>query len=159
MSLMGHSRRFGAALRTSACHPNPDVAFLASLAGDRRQNALCPPPVESRVAIGGRAATPGAALTYARRYALFTLVGIAGEDDLDAPDLDCQPLKEANVSASSADRPDRPASTPVGRQSGRGNGGEAGRPTLDPGTSAEARDRLLREIVELPSNEAAGEWA
>src|SRR4051812_48327721 len=26
----------------------------------------------------------GAALTYARRYALFTLVGIAGEDDLDA---------------------------------------------------------------------------
>jgi hypothetical protein len=30
----------------------------------------------------------GAALTYARRYALFTLVGIAGEDDLDAPDLD-----------------------------------------------------------------------
>ena len=36
------------------------------------------------------AATPhrmGAALTYARRYALFTLVGIAGEDDIDAPDL------------------------------------------------------------------------
>src|SRR6202790_5110165 len=27
----------------------------------------------------------GAALTYARRYALFTMVGIAGEDDLDAP--------------------------------------------------------------------------
>src|SRR5262245_3210577 len=35
-------------------------------------------------------ATPhrmGAALTYARRYALFTLIGIAGEDDIDAPDL------------------------------------------------------------------------
>src|SRR4029077_14165302 len=35
-------------------------------------------------------ATPrrmGAALTYARRYALFTLVGIAGEDDLDPPEL------------------------------------------------------------------------
>src|SRR6202030_2015212 len=35
-------------------------------------------------------ATPrrmGAALTYARRYGLFTLVGIAGEDDLDAPDV------------------------------------------------------------------------
>jgi hypothetical protein len=27
----------------------------------------------------------GAALTYARRYGLFTLVGLAGEDDLDAP--------------------------------------------------------------------------
>src|SRR6516225_998378 len=38
----------------------------------------------------GETANPqrmGAALTYARRYALFTLVGIAGEDDLDAPDL------------------------------------------------------------------------
>src|SRR5215204_4754190 len=33
----------------------------------------------------------GAALTYARRYALFTLVGIAGEDDLDAPDLTAPP--------------------------------------------------------------------
>ena len=30
----------------------------------------------------------GAALTYARRYGLFTLVGIAGEDDLEAPDLE-----------------------------------------------------------------------
>src|SRR5437763_1146803 len=39
--------------------------------------------------IGGyrKPAANGAALTYARRYALFTLVGIAGEDDLDAPDL------------------------------------------------------------------------
>ena len=32
----------------------------------------------------------GAALTYARRYALFTVVGIAGEDDLDAPDLNAK---------------------------------------------------------------------
>src|SRR5713101_2504922 len=41
-----------------------------------------------------KTATPhrmGAALTYARRYALFTLVGIAGEDDLDAPDLVASP--------------------------------------------------------------------
>ena len=30
----------------------------------------------------------GAALTYARRYCLFTMVGLAGEDDLDGPDLD-----------------------------------------------------------------------
>src|SRR5690242_2894895 len=33
----------------------------------------------------------GTALTYARRYALFTLVGIAGEDDLDAQDLIAPP--------------------------------------------------------------------
>src|ERR1700728_2702915 len=31
------------------------------------------------------------ARTSARRYALFTLVGIAGEDDLDAPDLETIP--------------------------------------------------------------------
>src|SRR6202043_1158892 len=39
----------------------------------------------------------GAALTYARRYALFTLVGIAGEDDLDAPDI-CVPAPVTNAS-------------------------------------------------------------
>src|SRR5208337_383533 len=39
----------------------------------------------------------GAALTYARRYALFTLVGIAGEDDLDAPDLHGKVDAAANV--------------------------------------------------------------
>ena len=39
----------------------------------------------------------GAALTYARRYALFTLVGIAGEDDLDAPDLPTLVSKAGNA--------------------------------------------------------------
>src|SRR6516165_8765620 len=42
----------------------------------------------------------GAALTYARRYALFTLVGIAGEDDLDAPDLCGGPLSPSMVDRS-----------------------------------------------------------
>jgi len=43
----------------------------------------------------------GAALTYARRYALFTLVGIAGEDDLDAPDV-CAPPPTTGVGATGA---------------------------------------------------------
>ena len=42
----------------------------------------------------------GAALTYARRYGLFTLVGIAGEDDLDAPDLP-QPNSETRKTGNS----------------------------------------------------------
>ena len=46
----------------------------------------------------------GAALTYARRYALFTLVGIAGEDDLDAPDLAGQPNEAALKAGNSLDR-------------------------------------------------------
>src|SRR6266404_2522693 len=44
----------------------------------------------------------GAALTYARRYALFALVGIAGEDDLDAPDVRSAPLDPADDAHPSA---------------------------------------------------------
>src|SRR5580704_2856293 len=58
----------------------------------------------------------GAALTYARRYALFTLVGIAGEDDLDAPDLGAT-LKAA------AEQPPGPD-----RQSSNGHAGAGGLP-------------------------------
>jgi hypothetical protein len=49
-------------------------------------------------------ATPhrmGAALTYARRYALFKLVGIAGEDDIDAPDLKA-PMPPGSAAATPA---------------------------------------------------------
>jgi hypothetical protein len=42
----------------------------------------------------------GAALTYARRYALFTFVGIAGEV-LDAPDLNLKVGEGSKVVASS----------------------------------------------------------
>src|SRR5216117_4385432 len=49
----------------------------------------------------------GAALTYARRYALFTLVGIAGEDDLDAPDLSDGPLSPSAVDGSFKPTDDR----------------------------------------------------
>ena len=52
----------------------------------------------------------GAALTYARRYALFTLVGIAGEDDLDAPDL-------ATPTNRTAD-PEKPKASTNGRLNG-----------------------------------------
>src|ERR1700758_38933 len=45
----------------------------------------------------------GAALTYARRYALFTLVGIAGEDDLDAPDLCAAPPTTAARAGTGSD--------------------------------------------------------
>jgi hypothetical protein len=51
----------------------------------------------------GETAAPhrmGAALTYARRYALFTLVGIAGEDDLDAPELPVTITEDGSPSTS-----------------------------------------------------------
>src|SRR6476646_1351330 len=47
----------------------------------------------------------GAALTYARRYALFTLVGIAGEDDLDAPDLTVQSVLPSQQNGAPASKP------------------------------------------------------
>jgi hypothetical protein len=59
----------------------------------------------------------GAALTYARRYGLFTLVGIAGEDDLDAPDL--------NTPDPGNNRTQTPRSEPARTSrsgNGRGNG-------------------------------------
>ena len=69
----------------------------------------------------------GAALTYARRYALFTLVGIAGEDDLDAPDL-C--LATAAAVREAMGRHRTAGSSPQNQQEGRslrsrshGNGG------------------------------------
>ena len=50
----------------------------------------------------------GAALTYARRYALFALVGIAGEDDLDAPDLAVEPTPSVKASVGPAPTSRRP---------------------------------------------------
>jgi hypothetical protein len=106
----------------------------------------------------------GAALTYARRYALFTLVGIAGEDDVDAPDLATprQPLA-----------PERP----MGESNGRLNGGKldavaspangrdrksrlnSAKPPLGPEASAELCDQLLAELADLACGDDAAIWA
>nr|WP_228748266.1 ERF family protein [Bradyrhizobium sp. BR 10289] len=88
----------------------------------------------------------GAALTYARRYALFALVGIAGEDDLDAPDFATGP------SAATA-----PQSTP-GSQ-GRPKGVLNRCPVLPPERSAELLDRLLVELAHQQGAEALLAWA
>ena len=103
-------------------------------------------------------ATPhrmGAALSYARRYALFTLVGIAGEDDLDAPDL---PLQSGPVAV--------PASLPVtpsARSPGHSNGGRPSKrawaETLNPEQSALQRVRLLDDLKSLASLDEAAAWA
>jgi hypothetical protein len=98
----------------------------------------------------------GAALTYARRYALFTLVGIAGEDDLDAPNLSVEPSS-------------LPSEVPAGGQSWmprRPGNGYARKglkselpPTLDPDQSAALRDKLLTEIENITSADCAAGWA
>ena len=114
-------------------------------------------------------ATPhrmGAALTYARRYALFTLVGIAGEDDLDAPDL------VAPTTPSSGLEP------PNGGADTRFNGGAKPHsgyrppvrrhsrvfpnlptPGLNPEASAQLRDQLLSQLDAIVDGDKAALWA
>src|SRR5262249_22225000 len=105
----------------------------------------------------------GAALTYARRYALFTLVGIAGEDDLDAPDL---VGARGPVTTSNGRERSEPgsASTASPAPPRRVRGGMNGpRPQPAPGLhgqlSAVLRDELLAELAILGGAEEAAEWA
>jgi hypothetical protein len=86
----------------------------------------------------------GAALTYARRYALFTLVGIAGEDDLDAPDLE------------------RPAVISTGgrRQTATAFGvTPVQKLRLPADKSAVRRDQLIEELTRLGSMKEIDPWA
>ena len=97
----------------------------------------------------------GAALTYARRYALFTLVGIAGEDDLDAPDL------AAPSPSGAASRSGVVHFPQSGRKSGNGRVTTKTEPRveLDPAQSAGVRERLRSEIEGLASADHAATWA
>jgi hypothetical protein len=108
----------------------------------------------------------GAALTYARRYSLFTLVGIAGEDDLDNSDLAGQSDVGTPKAGNSLDR---------GRLNGGGAATTASRtlgafaknrkPWTPPKQThaAEAstglRNRLLGEVGSLASAGEATGWA
>jgi hypothetical protein len=137
----------------------------------------------------------GAALTYARRYALFTLVGIAGEDDLDAPDLNLRveevskrDAAKGNVASSTgraetaeldpgrtetaegaeaktrADAPPLSRSLSNGRvqhRQGDARNGPRARstlPTLSVEESAVLRDRLIADLTQLQSSDAAADW-
>lgn len=88
----------------------------------------------------------GTALTYARRYSLFALVGIAGEDDVDAPDL-------ARGSSSTVGRPTSP----------KGNAAGAKLPVKPAALSAEEsttlRDQLLAEIAAGQTEDQLLRWA
>jgi ERF superfamily len=114
-------------------------------------------------------ATPqrmGAALTYARRYALFTLVGIAGEDDLDAPDL-AMPTMQASRKEKQIRREHGrlngsgkyPAPRAAPRHKDEKNRLRSTRHMHVPEIAAELRDRLLAELNELGCANDAASWA
>jgi hypothetical protein len=106
-------------------------------------------------------ATPhrmGAALTYARRYALFTLVGIAGEDDLDAPDL----LSPAAAPGNKKERLNgvQEQSVQQGSHAHRAKANSTPlKPKLDSEASAALREQLTSELKDLNSAEEAANWA
>jgi len=105
----------------------------------------------------------GAALTYARRYALFTLVGIAGEDDLDAPDLCDGPpsLLPSAVDRSFRPTDDQSRMPPRTPGNGRPRGSRKGELpiTLDPNQSAALREKLLTELENITSADLGAAWA
>ena len=105
----------------------------------------------------------GAALTYARRYALFTLVGIAGEDDLDAPDLDAVPAPEAGEPGGPDGRPTNGhapvAAIPELRRRARSERPTPTKVMLSADRSALERDRLLADLQGVQSAEDAASWA
>ena len=128
-------------------------------------------------------ATPhrmGAALTYARRYALFTLVGIAGEDDLDAPDLiGPAPTRDRSSGEGAsghgrgngngsgrldARSPNLAARTPLPRQVKADNRANQARAMhsavlLSFEASSRLRDQMLAELNDIGSSDEAAKWA
>jgi ERF superfamily len=112
----------------------------------------------------------GTALTYARRYALFTLVGIAGEDDLDAPDL--SPAVVPPASQNGPPGPDQapggllhqpspaqPARQPSPSPERRAHARQIKSASLPPEASEKLRLQLLSELEELSESDALATWA
>jgi hypothetical protein len=107
----------------------------------------------------------GAALTYARRYALFALVGIAGEDDLDAPDLEAPDLDAPTNPTAAPRRNDRVQSNgpaAAAQQSAPGGGkspGPSPRSLLGARLSASLRESLIEQMAAINSPDEATAWA
>ena len=107
-------------------------------------------------AISETAQRRGEALTYARRQALFTLVGIAGEDDLDAPDL---PMNQTSGSEKLGEHKNGRLNGGQQKPSRREHRSRNTKSILAPEASAELRDRLIAEVNELGSGDDAAMWA
>jgi hypothetical protein len=130
----------------------------------------------------------GAALTYARRHSLFTLVGIAGDDDRDAPDLASDHARRLRGDVGTAATPrevSSPTAAPTATSSSNGfgspdlkraaNGHSAppaaatypGRrgllpprpPRLTTEASAAERQRLLDQLSRIEGSDDLAAWA
>ena len=104
----------------------------------------------------------GAALTYARRYGLFTLVGIAGEDDLDAPDL-IDPVQQSDTPRIEGNSVGNGGQASPKRKAGRARvnkfSSSSPQSELSAALSASLRIELLSEIESLSAADDAALWA
>src|SRR5262245_43084770 len=106
----------------------------------------------------------GAALTYARRYALFTLVGIAGEDDLDVPDLSGPRLSGQRPEAGNGPPPRTNghaarSDTSTSKASDRKGMPSQQQPIVGQEAFAGRRGQLLAEIEGLTTPDDMAAWA
>jgi hypothetical protein len=101
--------------------------------------------------------------TPARRYALFTLVGIAGEDDLDAPDLVSPSLNGTARATNGHDlrktNGHAAASVPANGAPRRKQNPPPAKPGLNAEASAAAREQLLAEMADVVLGEELDRWA
>ncbi len=99
----------------------------------------------------------GAALTYARRYALFTMVGIAGEDDLDAPPDVTNDPAEGNKAAIGIGLVPNPGAVAAPVYAGQLRTGSPTAPPVREKLGAEEsvamRAQLIHEIETLPEDD------
>ena len=101
----------------------------------------------------------GAALTYARRYALFTLVGIAGEDDLDAPDLPLSGGTPPSPTPEQANGQTLDLAPVASDERRRKPGRTPSTPILGPDASVALREQLLSDLAGLTIIEDLDCWA
>jgi hypothetical protein len=142
---MGHSERIGQAIREISPGRSPKSASPMWLEERELEGAMTP------------SSTSGCPK---RRYALFTLVGIAGEDDLDAPDLSADPAPAAELP-----RPGRQSNGPNGAARPKPDGHRkrtepsAAQLILGEQLSASLRESLIEQIAAINSADQAAAWA
>jgi hypothetical protein len=150
-----------ATVQTTAIEPSSGVVTLTTVLAHASGEWIASDWPVCPVAETANPQRMGAALTYARRYALFTLVGIAGQDDLDAADHCTPGPAPSSLSHPQSSNLERSSRMPPPSGNGRATRipERPSAPILAPDQSAVLRDKLLAEIDGLVSIELATAWA
>jgi len=153
-----------AVVQTTSTDPAAGMINLTTMLRTRPENGSPPSGRSAPSPRRQRRIASGRHSPYARRHALFPLVGITGEDDMDAPDL-APPSSQVRL-------PERTSGNGTNRLNG--NSHRSARPSsgrtgatvrnpapsvLDSTASVALGDRLVAEIDAFDCLEQATEWA